>query len=105
MAGTSEGYYTATADGGKPQGRVRQLHQVLAVKTDELAWRSPYPSQRPPLLKLSVPNPSRRPNLETIPGSPPYGQADFAINPPAFSLPSESAVRREKLVRGQFLCV
>ena len=71
----------------------------LAVKTDELAWRSPYPSQRPPLLKLSVPNPSRRPNLETIPGSPPYGQADFAINPPVFSLPSESAVRREKLRR------
>ena len=72
----------------------------VQVKTDELAWRSPYsPQQRPPLLKLSVPNLSRRPDLETIPGSPPYGQSSFAVDAPSFSLPSESAVRRAKLRR------
>ncbi|TFK78667.1 hypothetical protein K466DRAFT_506934, partial [Polyporus arcularius HHB13444] len=73
----------------------------VRVKADELAWRSPYPVQRPPLLRLSVPNPtrSRKPRLETIPGSPPYDQLTGSYEPPSFSIPSDAAMRREKMRR------
>ena len=74
----------------------------VRVKTDELAWRSPYsPTQRPPLLQLSVPNPprSRKPCLETIPGSPPFNQTTGTYEPPSFSIPSDAAMRREKMRR------
>ncbi|KAI0693925.1 hypothetical protein C8T65DRAFT_744545 [Cerioporus squamosus] len=79
----------------------RQSTVSVRVKTDELAWRSPYPAQRPPLLRLSVPNPprSRKPRLETIPGSPPYDQLTGSYEPPSFSIPSDAAMRREKMRR------
>ncbi|KAH9941304.1 uncharacterized protein BXZ73DRAFT_88448 [Epithele typhae] len=47
-------------------------------------------------------NSSRKPSLATIPGSPPYDHASFDslnLRPPSFRLPSESALRREKLRR------
>lgn len=66
---------------------------------NEQAWRSPYPAKRPPLLKLSTPGSSRKPNLETIPGSPPFDQIGFSMDPPSFSIPSDAAVRREKMRR------
>ncbi|KAI9063575.1 hypothetical protein FKP32DRAFT_1611720 [Trametes sanguinea] len=67
----------------------------------ERAWRSPYPvtGERPPLLKLSTPSPSRKPRLETIPGSPPFDQLTTTIDPPSFTIPSEAATRREKMRR------
>ncbi|KAI0746843.1 hypothetical protein C8Q80DRAFT_1271677 [Daedaleopsis nitida] len=79
----------------------RRSTSTVRVKADELAWRSPYPMQRPPLLQLAVPNPSRsrRPKLETIPGSPPFNQVTTPFDPPSFSLPSEAAMRREKMRR------
>ncbi|KAI0372012.1 hypothetical protein BV20DRAFT_1034880 [Pilatotrama ljubarskyi] len=69
------------------------------VADDEQAWRSPYPAQRPPLLKLSAPSSSRKPRLETIPGSPPFDQLTSSMDPPSFSIPSDAAVRREKMRR------
>ncbi|KAI0711221.1 hypothetical protein C8Q76DRAFT_570811, partial [Earliella scabrosa] len=79
----------------------RRSTTTVRVKTDELAWRSPYPSQRPPLLQLAVPNPSRsrKPRLETIPGSPPFNQTTTVFDPPSFSIPSEASMRREKMRR------
>ncbi|RPD65554.1 hypothetical protein L226DRAFT_543226 [Lentinus tigrinus ALCF2SS1-7] len=79
----------------------RKSSASVRVKTDELAWRSPYPAQRPPLLQLSVPNPprSRKPRLETIPGSPPFDQTTGSYEPPSFSIPSDAAMRREKMRR------
>lgn len=73
----------------------------VRVKTDELAWRSPYPAQRPPLLQLAVPNPSRsrKPRLETIPGSPPFNETTAPFDPPSFSIPSAASMRREKMRR------
>ena len=79
----------------------RRSTTTVRVKTDELAWRSPYPPQRPPLLQLAVPNPSRsrKPTLETIPGSPPFNQTTTVFDPPSFSIPSEASMRREKMRR------
>ena len=68
----------------------------------ELAWRTPYSVQRPPLLQLSVPpspSPSRKPKLETIPGSPPFDEASGASEAPTFGVPSDAAMRREKMRR------
>ncbi|KAI0635229.1 hypothetical protein C8Q77DRAFT_1072480 [Trametes polyzona] len=71
------------------------------IADNEQSWRSPYPAQRPPLLRLSTPSTSsRKPNLETIPGSPPFDQLTTCIgDPPSFSIPSDAAVRREKMRR------
>ena len=80
-------------------GSSYKMTTSIRTQADELAWRAPYTFQRPPLLKLSVPNLSRKPNLETIPGSPPYNQTGFSVDPPTFSLPSESSLRRQKLRR------
>lgn len=77
----------------------RHSSRTVHVKTDELAWRTPYPLQRPPLLSLAVPSPSRKPRLETIPGSPPYNQTAQVFEPPSFALPSEAAQRRAKMRR------
>ncbi|PIL27568.1 hypothetical protein GSI_10719 [Ganoderma sinense ZZ0214-1] len=80
----------------------RRSTSSVRVKTDELAWRTPYSVQRPPLLQLSVPlstSPSRKPKLDTIPGSPPFDEAPGAPEAPTFSVPSDAAMRREKMRR------
>ncbi|EJF63739.1 hypothetical protein BD309DRAFT_948459 [Dichomitus squalens] len=83
----------------------RRSTSSVRVKTDELAWRTPYSVQRPPLLKLLVPSSpspsrSRKPNLDTIPGSPTYEPlASAPIEPPTFYIPSDAAMRREKMRR------
>ncbi|KAI0826557.1 hypothetical protein BC628DRAFT_239877 [Trametes gibbosa] len=69
------------------------------IADNEQSWRSPYPAQRPPLLKLSTPSSARKPGLETIPGSPPFDQLTAAIEPPSFTIPSDAAARREKMRR------
>ncbi|CDO70617.1 hypothetical protein BN946_scf184748.g14 [Trametes cinnabarina] len=73
----------------------------LPVSDPEREWRSPYPvaGERPPLLKLSAPSPSRKPRLETIPGSPPFDKLAATIDPPTFTIPSDAAMRREKMRR------
>ena len=84
----------------------RRSTSSVRVKTDELAWRTPYSVQRPPLLQLSVPSSpspssrSRKPNLDTIPGSPTYDPLTSApLEPPTFYIPSDAAMRREKMRR------
>ena len=82
----------------------RRSTSSARVKIDELelAWRTPYSVQRPPLLQLSVPpspSPSRKPKLETIPGSPPFDEASGASEAPTFGVPSDAAMRREKMRR------
>ncbi|KAI0360617.1 hypothetical protein OH77DRAFT_1392810 [Trametes cingulata] len=77
----------------------RSAPSARPVADNEQAWRSPYPAQRPPLLKLSTPSSSRKPRLETIPGSPPFDQLSSSMDPPTFSIPSDAAVRREKMRR------
>ncbi|KAI0674364.1 hypothetical protein C8Q78DRAFT_928819, partial [Trametes maxima] len=77
----------------------KSTSSVRSRSDKEHSWRSPYPMQHPPLLKLSTPSPSRKPNLETIPGSPPFDKLATSIDPPSFSIPSDAALRREKMRR------
>ena len=84
----------------------RRSTSSVRVKTDELEWRTPYSVQRPPLLQLSVPSSpspssrSRKPNLDTSPGSPTYDPLTSApLEPPTFYIPSDAAMRREKMRR------
>ncbi|KAI0070742.1 hypothetical protein K474DRAFT_736308 [Panus rudis PR-1116 ss-1] len=78
----------------------------------EESWRVRHEVRRPPLLKLATPMPSRRPragtkpDLETIPGSPPYAATPSSpirdtetAPPPRFIVPSEASIRREKMRR------
>ncbi|EIW55657.1 uncharacterized protein TRAVEDRAFT_30419 [Trametes versicolor FP-101664 SS1] len=78
----------------------RSSSSVRSIADNEQSWRSPYPARRPPLLRLSTPTSSRKPTLETIPGSPPSDEIAFTISDaPSFSIPSDAAVRREKMRR------
>ncbi|KAI0330279.1 hypothetical protein GY45DRAFT_1251017 [Cubamyces sp. BRFM 1775] len=83
-------------------GSSRKSTTSIRVHTEtDQAWRSPYPvtRARPPLLKLSAPCSSRKPQLETIPGSPPFDQLTSSLDPPTFSIPTDAAMRREKMRR------
>ncbi|KAI1798148.1 hypothetical protein LXA43DRAFT_875772 [Ganoderma leucocontextum] len=80
----------------------RRSTSSVRVKTDELAWRTPYSVKRPPLLQLSLPpspSPSRKPKLDTIPGSPPFDELSGPPEPAKFHIPSDAAMRREKMRR------
>ncbi len=80
----------------------RRSTSSVRVKADELAWRTPYSVQRPPLLQLSVPpspSPSRKPKLDTIPGSPPFDRPSGGQELATFQVPSDAAMRREKMRR------
>ncbi|KAI0777736.1 hypothetical protein BD413DRAFT_467250 [Trametes elegans] len=100
-SGSPESFASTASNSSRKSSTSARRARALADL--EQAWRSPYPADHPPLLRLAPPTSSRTPRLETIPGSPPFdhGQIESALEPPSFALQSEAALRREKMRRLQ----